>query len=174
MDKGIPLAGIIEESIVDGYGLRFVLFTQGCPHHCPGCQNPETHPLTGGTLYSIPMLLDAYKKNPLLTGMTFSGGEPFLHAPQLVVLAEAVHSLGGSIVTYTGYVFETLYEQSRKDNDYARLNLLEQSDILIDGPYIEAERDLTLLFRGSRNQRILDKTMRSQLLTKSCHALASS
>ncbi|MBO4369544.1 MAG: 4Fe-4S cluster-binding domain-containing protein [Desulfovibrio sp.] len=159
----IPLAGLEEESIVDGPGLRFVLFTQGCKHNCKGCQNPKTHPLTGGTPYSLAHLLSLYDENPLLDGMTFSGGEPFLHARALSLLAKEIHDRHGTIVTYTGYTYERLQEiiHSEKNKEWAAL--LELTDLLIDGPYIETERDLDLLFRGSTNQRLLDREQRKAL-----------
>ena len=162
-NTSLPLAGIVEESIVDGPGLRFVLFTQGCEHHCPGCQNPATHPLTGGTWYEIADLLQMYKENPLLAGMTFSGGEPFLHAKVLSQLAHEVHKLKGSIVTYTGYIYEDLKRMAKEEPDQGIAELLAETDLLIDGPYIEAERNLELLFRGSQNQRLLDREARAQL-----------
>ena len=156
----IALAGLEEESIVDGPGLRLVLFTQGCPHACPGCHNPETHPFTGGTVYSLEQIVQLYTENPLLSGVTFSGGEPFLHAHVLSLLAQSIHSLGGSVVTYTGYTYEELLDTIARDQRSDMRTLLDESDLLIDGPYIEAKRDLTLLFRGSSNQRILDRASR--------------
>ncbi|MCR5813729.1 MAG: anaerobic ribonucleoside-triphosphate reductase activating protein [Desulfovibrio sp.] len=160
----LTLAGIEEESIVDGPGLRFVVFTQGCPHHCKGCQNPQTHPFEGGKAYSIEDLLSCYDENPLLDGMTFSGGEPFAQAEALAVLAEGVHKRGGTIVTYTGYTYETLRQRIHHDGDcHHWQHLLDETDLLIDGPYVEKLRDLDLLFRGSSNQRLLDKKSRALL-----------
>ncbi|MCR4666717.1 MAG: radical SAM protein [Desulfovibrio sp.] len=167
----IPLAGMEEESIVDGPGLRFVIFTQGCRHNCKGCQNPQTHSLEGGTLHSLSDLMDLYATNPLLDGMTFSGGEPFLHAEKLALLARAVHSAGGTIVTYTGYTYEELREGVLNGSSPAWGALLDETDLLIDGPYIEEQRDLDLLFRGSANQRILDRNAR---LTLDSHPFATS
>lgn len=161
----LRLASIIEESIVDGPGLRFVLFTQGCPHHCQGCHNPETHSPSGGTQRHFSEVLSLYDENPLLKGITFSGGEPFCQAAVLCELAEAVQARGGDIVTYTGYTYERLMlmVQHGQAEDVARL--LELTDLLIDGPYIEALRDLELPFRGSTNQRLLDRTARQELAT---------
>lgn len=157
----VPLAGIEEESIVDGPGLRMVIFTQGCPHHCPGCHNPQTHPFEGGTPYTLKSLLKRYGKNPILRGMTFSGGEPFVHAEALAILARAVHEKKGTVVTFTGYTYEALLQKSRSDEAVSRL--LEETDLLIDGPYVEALRDLELRFRGSSNQRLLDRAMREEI-----------
>ncbi len=157
----ISLAGLEEESIVDGPGLRLVLFTQGCPHACPGCHNPETHPYTGGKNHSIDSIVELYRSNPLLSGITFSGGEPFLHAGKLAGLARTIHSLKGNVVTYTGFTYEELLDRIAFENMQDWHDLLEETDLLIDGPYIKAQRDLTLLFRGSSNQRILDRASRA-------------
>ena len=99
-------------------------------------------------------LIDKIKENPLLSGVTFSGGEPFCQAQALAQLGKKIHAMGKNIVTYSGYTLERLREMAMTQSDIAAL--LEETDILIDGPYIEAERDLELLFRGSRNQRIID------------------
>lgn len=160
----VRLAGIEPESIVDGPGLRYVVFTQGCPHHCPGCHNPHTHSPDGGIVRDIRDIFDEYGQNPLLAGMTFSGGEPFMQAAALSVLARLVHESGGDVVTYTGYSYEQL---RRMDSDESIRNLLEQTDLLIDGPYVEALRDLDLAFCGSSNQRLLDRTARLALDRKS-------
>lgn len=157
----LRLAGIAEDSIVDGPGLRLTLFTQGCPHRCPGCHNPETHALEGGSLYAPDAILARYAENPLLTGVTFSGGEPFLQAGALARLAAAIHARGGTVVTYTGYVYEALAARAASDADVARL--LEATDLLIDGPYVQALRSLDLPFRGSSNQRLLDRDARAAL-----------
>ena len=147
----ISIHGLEPESIVDGPGFRYVIFTQGCPHACPGCHNPETHPFEGGTPLSVEDVMRAFSENPLLSGVTLSGGEPFCQAEALLPVAKAVHAIGKNVVTFTGYTYEAL----RAKNDPATDALLAETDILIDGPFIEAERDLTLRFRGSRNQRIL-------------------
>lgn len=157
----LRLAGIAEDSIVDGPGLRLTLFTQGCPHHCPGCHNPETHALEGGSLYAPDAILARYAENPLLAGVTFSGGEPFLQAGPLARLAATIHARGGTVVTYTGYVYEALAARAVRDADVARL--LDATDLLIDGPYVQALRSLELPFRGSSNQRLLDRDARAAL-----------
>jgi anaerobic ribonucleoside-triphosphate reductase activating protein len=146
---------VVEESIVDGPGLRYVVFTQGCPHGCPGCHNPETHSLSGGRLLSVFSVLAAIRENPLLAGVTFSGGEPFLQPAPLCLLAEEMHALGGDVAVYTGYTLEALRDLASGNPAVARL--LRLADLLIDGPYVEALRDLDLPFRGSRNQRILGR-----------------
>lgn len=147
--------GIIEESIVDGPGLRFTVFTQGCPHKCPGCHNPETHEASGGYTVDTQMLLAQFARNPLLAGVTFSGGEPFEQPGALAELAAQVHALDKTVVIYTGHTVEGLHILAEKNQ--AIHALLEQADILIDGPYIESLRELDAGFKGSANQRILDR-----------------
>ena len=156
MASRIRLSGIVEESIVDGPGLRFVVFVQGCPHHCPGCHNPQTHSFTDGYLDEIDHIFAQYQENPLLSGITFSGGEPFCQPEPLAELGRRVHDAGGNVITYTGYVYEDLLQMA--ENTPAIRDLLAVTDQLIDGPYIEALRDLTLPFRGSSNQRIITLT----------------
>lgn len=146
----IRLSGIVEESIVDGPGLRYVLFTQGCPHDCPGCHNPETHAFMGGRLISVDEAFADICKNPLTRGVTFSGGEPFAQSAALTPLAVRLKETGYHLACYTGYVFEKLFQDSQ------HRPLLEQLDLLIDGPFILAQKSLVLRFRGSRNQRILN------------------
>jgi len=159
----LRLAGIVDESIVDGPGLRFVLFTQGCPHGCSGCHNPDTHSLEGGFLHRTEDILSRYAENPLLAGITFSGGEPLLQAAALCQVAEGVREMGGDVITYTGYTFERLLELTRHGQNPHMTRLLELTDLLIDGPYVEALRDLELDFRGSSNQRLLDRAARRAL-----------
>ena len=156
MASRIRLSGIVEESIVDGPGLRFVVFVQGCPHHCPGCHNPQTHSFTDGYLDEIDHIFAQYQENPLLSGITFSGGEPFCQPEPLAELGRRVHDAGGHVITATGYVYEDLLQMA--ETTPAIRDLLAVTDQLIDGPYIEALRDLTLPFRGSSNQRIITLT----------------
>jgi anaerobic ribonucleoside-triphosphate reductase activating protein len=160
--KAVRLSGIEEESIVDGPGLRYVLFTQGCPHRCQGCHNPQTHSYDGGFLLTVSAILEQTESNPLLSGITFSGGEPFLQAEALCAIAQAVQAAGKNVMSYSGYTFEQLVH--RAHNDIWTARLLELTDILVDGPYVESLRDLELPFRGSSNQRILDRKQRAGLL----------
>lgn len=159
----LRLAGLEEESIVDGPGIRLTVFTQGCPHQCKGCHNPETHDFNGGKFYPLTHILSLYDGNPLLQGITFSGGEPFAQAGVLSHLAKAIHDRGGDVVTYTGYTFEDLLQTIERNTQIASdwKSLLDQTDLLIDGPYIEELRDLELTFRGSSNQRLLDRATRN-------------
>ena len=148
---------------MDGPGLRLTIFTQGCPHDCPGCHNPETHPVNGGSFHTLDELVARYRENPLLAGVTFSGGEPFLQAGALAELAARIHALGGTVITYTGFVFEDLAARALKDAAVAAL--LDATDLLIDGPYIKALRSLDIAWRGSSNQRLLDRELRARLLS---------
>ncbi|MBQ8927954.1 MAG: anaerobic ribonucleoside-triphosphate reductase activating protein [Oscillospiraceae bacterium] len=151
----LQVSGTANDSIVDGPGLRFTVFVQGCPHRCPGCHNPQTHPFEGGTPTETGALLERIKENPLLDGVTFSGGEPFCQAPALAALGQEVRRLGLNIMTYTGYTFEDLYEHlDEEENGYRAL--LSVTDWLVDGPFIESLKSYQLHFKGSINQRILD------------------
>lgn len=149
----IRVAGIVPESVVDGPGIRFVVFVQGCPHHCPGCHNPETHDFLGGELLEISSLIDQIKTMPMLAGITISGGEPFCQVKECGEIAKKVKALGKSIVVYSGYTHEQLKDLAEKDDQTD--NFLSLIDLLIDGPYLEAQRDLDLPYRGSANQRII-------------------
>lgn len=151
----LRVSGIVEESVVDGPGVRFVVFTQGCEHHCPGCHNPHTHALDGGTMMTTDAILARFDEDPLLSGITFSGGEPFLQPEALAELAEAVHARGKDVMVYSGFTFEQLLEREGQDPGVRRL--LSQADILVDGPYVESRRNLELDFRGSDNQRLLNR-----------------
>ncbi len=149
-DCWLRVAGREEESIVDGPGLRYVLFTQGCPHRCPGCHNPETLDPNGGTSVSLDVILKHILQNPLIHRVTFSGGEPFMQAKELLPLAEELAGLGYHLMAYSGYTYEELLE------DPCKKALLERMDLLVDGPFVEAEKTLEKPFVGSKNQRILD------------------
>lgn len=147
--KLIRISGIEQESIVDGEGIRYVIFTQGCPHHCPGCHNPQTHTFGGGKLVSIEDIFDDIsKRKDWIDGITLSGGEPFCQIYQCALIAEKAHQMGLSVWCYTGCLFEDLYKQG--------IELLEHIDVLVDGPFVQAEKSLELDFRGSRNQRVID------------------
>lgn len=154
MADSLRIAGIMRESIVDGPGIRFAVFCQGCPHDCPGCHNPETHDPAGGNEVKIDRILQEFDKNPLLSGMTFSGGEPMCQPDGFAELGRAVKARGKNITIYTGYTLEQLLKMA--ENTPAVGELLEMCDILIDGPFIMDKRDLNLQFRGSSNQRVID------------------
>ena len=150
----IRLAGIVRESIVDGPGIRFTVFCQGCPHACEGCHNPETHDFAGGKDISIERLLEEIDKNKLLAGVTFSGGEPFCQPEAFAELGRRVKERGLNIVVFSGYTLEELEKMAVQRAEVREL--LDLTDILIDGRFVKEERDLTLQFRGSRNQRVID------------------
>lgn len=148
------LAGFQKDTIVDGPGIRLSIYFQGCSHCCPGCHNPETHDPDGGSSFSIDELLSLVDRCPGIDGVTLSGGEPFEQAASAAVLAIAVRERGLNLVLYSGYYFEDLLAKSSKDHNIS--TLLKAGWLLVDGPYIEEEKDLTLAFRGSRNQRLID------------------
>lgn len=146
----IRIAGIEEESIVDGPGIRLVIFTQGCKHNCIDCHNPETHSFQGGDLIDINQIIQMIKENPLLDGITLSGGEPFEQAYECSLLAKKVRGLGLNIVTYSGYTFEELLKAEKFRS------LLLETDLLVDGRFEINKKSTLLPFRGSTNQRIID------------------
>lgn len=150
----LRIADTINDSIVDGPGIRLTIFVQGCPHNCEGCHNPGTHDFNGGRDVTMGEMLDKAAANPLLDGVTFSGGEPFCQAARLAWLGEEFRKTGLNIVTYSGYTFEQLLEGATPENGWREL--LEVTDLLVDGPFVKHLRDLTLKFRGSSNQRIID------------------
>ena len=147
----LELAGIVTDSIVDGPGIRTCVFCQGCPHHCPGCHNPETWDFGCGTPMDEDAILAIVRSNPLCRGVTFSGGEPFAQAEGFARLGRLLKDAGYEVASYSGYTFEQLLNGTP-----AQKELLQTIDVLIDGPFLLEERSLQLTFRGSRNQRILD------------------
>ncbi|HOJ11763.1 MAG TPA: anaerobic ribonucleoside-triphosphate reductase activating protein [Clostridiales bacterium] len=161
MKSTLRLAGIVKESIVDGPGIRLVIFAQGCAHNCPGCQNPQTHSFDEGIVVNIDDILAMIKCNPLLDGITLSGGEPFEQAEAFAALAQKVKESGLNIMTYTGYTFEEILNQSDSRTGWKKL--LEVSDILVDGRFEIGKKNILLKFRGSENQRIIDvkKTLKT-------------
>ena len=148
----IRLAGIEPESIVDGPGYRLAVFVQGCPHGCPGCHNPGTHDPAGGRLSDTAEIIAQLGKNPLVRGVTLTGGEPMMQAAALCEVAAAARQKGLSVWCYTGYTLEVLARENNPD----RMRLLGLVDVLVDGPYIAHERSLDLLYCGSKNQRLID------------------
>lgn len=146
------IAGTVQDSIVDGPGFRFTVFTQGCSHHCPGCHNPQTHNPSGGTEHTVEELLERMRSNPLTDGLTLSGGEPFEQPEDCLLLAQGAHESGLNVWSYTGYLFEFLRDQGTE----AQKALLRELDVLVDGPFLLEQRTLSLPWRGSRNQRVID------------------
>lgn len=150
----IRISGTVQDSIVDGPGLRYVVFVQGCPHGCEGCHNPQTHDFSGGRLTDTQTLYEEFAENPLTQGVTFSGGEPFCQAQALFELASRIKQRDMHIMCYSGWTFEELVEKSKREEFTKKL--LEITDILVDGRFILQQRSLSLNFRGSTNQRIID------------------
>lgn len=152
----IRIAGYVDDSIVDGPGIRFTIFTQGCAHHCFNCHNPETWDFDKGKDVDIDELISKINRNPLLQGITLSGGDPLYQVNACLELVKKVKELNSDldIIIYTGFTFEELAINFKKNNDL--LSLLKLSDILIDGKYEDSLRDLTLRFRGSSNQRVIN------------------
>lgn len=146
----LRIAGIVPESITDGPGIRFVIFTQGCPHNCPGCHNPETHDFKTGSYVDTDTIFAQILSNPYIKNITFSGGEPFCQAEQLTYLAKMLKKDNYHIMSYTGYLFEDLIKNPEN------LELLKNIDILIDGKFMIEQRNLKARFKGSDNQRIID------------------
>ena len=151
----IRLAGIVSESIVDGPGYRLAVFVQGCPHACPGCHNPKTHDFDGGYLSDTAEIIARLGKNPLVRGVTLTGGEPMMQAEALCEIAQAAKAKGMNVWCYTGFTLEALWAQ----NHSACMQLLESIDVLVDGPFIAHERSLDLLYCGSKNQRLIDMNL---------------
>ena len=147
----LNVAGFANDSIVDGPGIRFTIFFQGCPHHCPGCQNPETWPMEGGTPFTAEQIVQRAKSNPLARGITLSGGEPFAQAEEMIPLVKLLRQSGYEVASYTGYTFEELMAGTP-----AQKELLSMLDTIVDGRFMQEHLTLDLRFRGSRNQRILN------------------
>lgn len=147
----IRLYGTVNDSIVDGPGLRYTVFAQGCLHNCKGCHNPKSHNIHGGYLQDIDDILKEIDANPLLDGVTFSGGEPFLQSDAFIELAKKLKKRKLSIIIYSGYTFEELMQLGQNEKE-----LLSLCDTLIDGRFCLSLRSLSLLYRGSSNQRIID------------------
>ena len=147
----LDLAGLVNDSIVDGPGIRMTVFAQGCPHHCHGCHNPETWAFGCGTPMEEERIPEIVRTNPLCRGVTFSGGEPFAQAEGFAKLGRLLKQAGYEVASYSGYTFEQLL-----DGTDAQRELLGTIDVLIDGPFLLSQRSLEIPFRGSKNQRIID------------------
>ncbi|MBQ3631887.1 MAG: anaerobic ribonucleoside-triphosphate reductase activating protein [Prevotella sp.] len=144
------IMGIIEDTMVDGPGFRTAIYCAGCRHQCPGCHNPQSWDFDGGHPMSTEDIMRIIEADPY-ANVTFSGGDPMYQPEGFAELARAIHErTKKDIWCYTGFTFEQLLHNPRQRA------LLEQVDVLVDGPFIKALRDETLVFRGSRNQRIID------------------
>lgn len=152
-DTKLRICGIEPESIVDGPGFRYVVFVQGCPHRCPGCHNPESHDFEAGFDMTVGEIYEEFLQNPFLSGITLSGGEPFCQAPALLELVKLVKTdRNKDVMSYSGYTYEELVAK----NDPAINELLDNLTILVDGRFELEQRNLTLVYRGSENQRVID------------------
>ncbi len=151
----LRVANITTDSIVDGQGLRLVVFTQGCKRRCKGCHNPETHDLYGGYFMSTKRIMNLLLTDPLQIGITFSGGEPFLQPKPCAEIAQFAHLKEKDVWCYTGFLYEDLLKNG-KDYSPERFNFLKEIDVLVDGEFKEEEKSLNLKFKGSKNQRIID------------------
>lgn len=161
----IRLYGIVNDSIVDGRGVRLAVFTQGCKHGCKGCHNPKSWKLDDGYEESVENILSKVKSNPLLDGITMSGGEPFLQPEPFLKIITEVKKIGLDVWCYSGYTYEEILCGNLK---YSR-EILEKIDVLVDGKFEEDKKDLSLWYRGSSNQRVID--VQKSLLEKRIHIL---
>ncbi len=151
----IRIAGIVKNSITDGPGFRYAIFTQGCPHNCFGCHNPESHSFTDGEDFDCEQILAEILADKLLDGVTFSGGEPFMQAQEMALLAAGIKQGSAlNIYCFTGYTWEEIIEQIPTRAGWAEL--LQHIDVLIDGRFELAQKSLNLRFRGSSNQCAID------------------
>lgn len=148
------IAGFYPDSISNGEGWRAVLFVAGCPHHCPGCQNPQSWDKDYGESYNEDDIYNQIVENPFLDGLTLSGGEPFLYCRELLSLVQRVKKNGLTIWSYTGFTFEELLQWSKKNMDV--LAFLKEIDVLVDGRFLAEKKEPKRIFRGSANQQIID------------------
>lgn len=154
-EKYIRLAADLQsDSIVDGPGLRTVLWTQGCSHHCKECQNPQTWSFKGGALVPVSEVLKAIDELENQDGFTFSGGDPMFQVESCNIIADYVRKKGMNIWVYTGFTYEEILDLAKKDKTY--MDFLSKIDVLVDGRFEIEKRNLSLLFRGSSNQRLID------------------
>lgn len=157
MEKGFARFAtkeIQQDSIVDGEGIRSVIWFQGCSHNCPGCHNPETHDFNAGVIVSLEKMKAQIDELEFQAGVTFSGGDPMMQVEALTELASYVHEKGMNVWVYTGFTFEELMTLAEKNDNYRKA--LEEIDVLVDGKFVLELRSFDAQFRGSSNQRILD------------------
>ncbi|MBN1057062.1 anaerobic ribonucleoside-triphosphate reductase activating protein [Clostridium botulinum] len=154
MDKKIRLSGIVYESLVNGPGIRRVFFSQGCNHNCKGCFNPDTHDFNGGEERNIDELIEDVLCNPMIKGITFSGGDPFERADEFSYMAKIFKENNKNIWCYTGYTFEYINDNLERNKGWK--DLINNLDVLVDGKFEEDKKEDGLKFKGSSNQRIID------------------
>ena len=143
-------ADIQPDSILDGSGIRTVIWFQGCLHNCKGCQNPETHDMNGGIVVDVDELKMKLKNLKYQSGITLSGGDPFFQPEAALEIARFAKSIGLNVWAYTGFTYEALL------SDKSRLDLLKYVDVLVDGKFMIDKKSLNCKFRGSTNQRLID------------------
>lgn len=154
MENTIRLSGIAYESLVNGPGMRRVFFSQGCKHNCKGCFNPDTHDFKSGEEKDMDQLISDTLKNPILRGVTFSGGDPWEQADKFAYMARTFKENGLNVWSYTGYTYEYILEN--KDDRLGWSELLDNIDILVDGKFEKEKMKDGLKYRGSTNQRVID------------------
>lgn len=154
MEKTIRLSGIAYESLVNGPGMRRVFFAQGCMHNCKDCFNPDTHDFNGGEERDMDELISDTLKNPILKGVTFSGGDPFEQADKFAYMAKSFKDNGLNVWSYTGYTYEYIIDNKDKRPGWSEL--LNNIDVIVDGKFEVEKMQDGLKYRGSTNQRIID------------------
>ena len=154
MNKTVRLAGIAYESLVNGPGMRRVFFAQGCKHKCEGCFNPETHSFDGGEIMDMDKLIKDVLDNPMLKGVTFSGGDPIEQAHSFAYMAKAFKKANLNIWCYTGYTFEEILDRMEENKELKEL--INNIDVLVDGKFQLNNKKEGLKFRGSTNQRLIN------------------
>lgn len=156
----VRIAKIIEESFVDGDGIRFTIFLQGCHHNCAGCHNPATHSFTEGEILDTAEIIERFKHKALIKGITLSGGEPLCQIEASTEFATVAKNANLNVWCYTGFTYEYLTDEHFKSNEYFTKEQIQKFlsyvDVLVDGPFILEQRDLTMQFCGSHNQRLID------------------
>ena len=149
----LKIAGYKKHAFVDGPGVRFTVFTQGCPHACPGCHNPETWDAEGGFPIETEDLVSLIRGTKYLDGVTLSGGDPMMQAASCAEVARAVRKAGLSVWMYTGYTFEQIRDGVAGDD---AVRALHEIDVLVVGRFIQSRKDASVIWRGSANQRLID------------------
>lgn len=150
----IRLAGIVPNSNSNGPGLRDVIFSQGCSHHCPYCFNKHTWDFNLGKICDCDKIIKQCIDRTYLSGITFSGGDPFDQPEPFAYIAKQLKKHHINIWCYTGYTFEQLITLSKNNKNIRQL--LNNIDILVDGPFINSKKSTDIQFRGSTNQRIIN------------------
>ena len=146
----LSVINIIEDTMVDGPGFRTAIYAAGCKHQCKGCHNPQSWDFNAGHMMSTSQIMRIIKQDPF-ANVSFSGGDPMYQPDGFTELAQAIRQqTNKTIWCWTGFSYEMLLRMPKQRR------LIELIDVLVDGPYIESQRDTDLLFRGSRNQRLID------------------